>query len=138
MCGNFKIENWRRTLFFLTVTSGKLAGSIVNKTFDWFLTISWYFNIQFFCSISNACVPIGCGGRIRRLHFCRGIRPSHNNECSGYDTEPCDISDSSTGALGEVKYTFIAITPWWTLTWISSTCYLLGFHVCVKQKLSII
>ena len=30
---------------------------------------------------------------------------------------------SSLGALGNVEYLFIAITPWFTLTWIGSTCY---------------
>ena len=34
----------------------------------------------------NSSIPIGWGCKIRRLHFCRGLK-TPPNKCSGYDTQ---------------------------------------------------
>ena len=61
--------------------------------------------------------PVNWGCRIHRLHLCRGTKtPTLLNECHIYDIKQSDGKGSSLGALGNVKYSFIAITHWPTLT----------------------
>ena len=63
------------------------------------------------------------GCRIRRLHFCRRIRPLLPNKCSGSDTKlhlMVNLQSWSGGKCGEPLY--YHKTPRSTLTQSSSTC----------------
>ena len=54
--------------------------------------------------------PVGWDCRVHRLHLCRGVRPPPNKYL-GYDTKQSDDGVlSNFGALGNVEYSFFAIT----------------------------
>ena len=67
--------------------------------------------------------PVGLGCKLYQLHLCRGVKPPHPPTIV-----LCMILNciwwwgSSSGALGNVEYLFIAITPKSTLTQRGSTC----------------
>ena len=61
--------------------------------------------------------PVVCGCRIRRLHLCRGVRqPSNRKRFSRIRHKTIWRWASSPGSLGNLEYTFIAISPWFTQT----------------------
>ncbi len=59
--------------------------------------------------------------RIDLLYFDGHGKTPPTNECPGYDTKQSDGKGSGYGALGNVKYPFIALTPRSTLSRSGST-----------------
>ena len=62
----------------------------------------------FSCSVAS---PIGWGNRIRRLHLCRGVRPSQTGPPVGHGWRPVMLRD---GIL-VVEQTMTCNTPPWPL-----------------------
>ena len=66
-----------------------------------------------------------------RIRLCREGKTTHHKERPNNNSKPSDwFWDSSSGALENVQYLFIAITPKSTLT--QSCRNLLEYHVWVK------
>ena len=98
----------------------------VSKILTWILIWAWILTTGTSRKIYNYskykagahCIhgPVDWGCRIHWLHLCRWVRLP--KKCPGYDTK---LSDGDAGALGNVEYPFIAITPRSTLAWSDST-----------------
>ena len=70
------------------------------------LIFAFYYSLFYFYSLTR---PVSWGGRILRLHLCRGVSTPHpTNQFPGYDTKQ---SEGEDGALGNAEYPFIAIAP---------------------------
>ena len=67
-------------------------------------------------------IPVVQGYRICQLHLCREVRPLPTLSVLVMTLNCICWWGSGPGALGNMEYSFIAITPRTTLTWSGSTC----------------